>query len=872
LFQSLVTLGIEDQEFIHISDLLTNNPLVKDGDSYDAQRLSADALRHLYLKLLRDELRAEEQDGAEEASQTTPKKRKAPSPPLPSIKDSYEYRDKLPLLVDRLYARYKACAIQAIEEDESVYAAIQREIREIERGEWDERLLKEAEARSKNGTITTPQPNSNGLPVELLSKDVKAIEISKQPYTEPLLSPQSEYRPEGLALSDVLNNPNAVSAASPKISELHPGQNPPQANHQRTGSNGPNGPSPFQPPPGSYHPNGALRWEPPYGPGHQPPPYQPGPYAQYPSPQYAASPGYLPPRPGSFSGPQPHPHVPSSPINTQHPMILPPPHPNRSPSTPVAPLSALADMAGQQYRPLPGSPVTQQGPISYQQPYVPQRPLSGNGQPQWNQNQQFAPYSPLQHPHPHAQYPPNQRAPFAPHLLQQPATQGYTSPYNANQGPRPPQVGSSRARPSLSSLPSTPTNRGPFIPTTGSGTRWTPQVHGTSTPTTSHSRVSKPPVEPISPILKPGELAEPEPQTEPEPKLKPDPELEQSLEETPRPVKKFTKKTTKSKPPPRSSQRTRAGSTASSVIGGSHRSQSVMSHADEMSIDDRPVKEEVATPVGVVDDAGDTTADELPRHPKPNTKRKRASSLDPEPEPGSHPIATPPTHVLWTRAFPKISASALEAITGHKNASTFAAPVKERDAPGYKTLILRPQDLKSIRSAINAGYKAASAMAPADTNPNASSVWLSIHDDIVPPKGIVNYSQLEKELMRMFANAVMFNADPDRGFGRRWRGAGRGSGGEDSLGYEIDEDGVVKDTKHMFADVEKIISSLRSAERRSEEISGLGCLSSFAGLGNIGRDSSVARASTKADDEDDDGPVDGEHHAGIGSVKRRRKA
>jgi hypothetical protein len=287
-----------------------------------------------------------------------------------------------------------------------------------------------------------------------------------------------------------------------------------------------------------------------------------------------------------------------------------------------------------------------------------------------------------------------------------------------------------------------------------------------------------------------------------------------------------------------------------------------MSHADEMSVDGRVVKEEVATPMGV-EDTGDTTADELPRLPSrsgPGVKRKRASSIEPQ------TASEPPCHVLWTRAFPKISASALEAITGHRNASIFAAPVKERDAPGYKNLILRPQDLKSIRSAIMAGHRAASAAAPADSNPNASSVWLPISEDIIPPRGIINYSQLEKELMRMFANAVMFNADPERGFGRKWRGAGSAGGNGDPLGYEIDEDGVVKDTKHMFSDVEKIVGSLRAAERRSEEIAG----SLGIALGGTIRDSSIARDSTKADDDEGDVTGDGESH--VGTVKRRRKA
>jgi len=348
-------------------------------------------------------------------------------------------------------------------------------------------------------------------------------------------------------------------------------------------------------------------------------------------------------------------------------------------------------------------------------------------------------------------------------------------------------------------------------------------------------------MEPISPVLRPSKL--------------------------PEPPKKVTKKQAKKpeaiKPTPasrRGAQRMRAGSAASSAIAGSHRSQSVMSHADELSMDTgHPVKEEVATPMGGIEDIGDTTADEastLPKHPprsrpspRPSTKRKRASSIKPDRPSG------PATQVLWTRNFPKISISALESISGHRNASTFAAPVKERDAPGYKKLVLRPQDLKSIRSAITAGHRTATAAAPEDLNPNASSAWLPISEDLVPPKGIINYAQFEKALMRMFANAVMFNADPDRGFGRRWHGIGKGRG--DIVGYEIDEDSIVKDTRAMFKDTEAIVGSLRSAEKRSEEM----------------RESSLARASVN-DEELDELAGDGEPHAGnTGSIaKRRRKA
>jgi len=306
------------------------------------------------------------------------------------------------------------------------------------------------------------------------------------------------------------------------------------------------------------------------------------------------------------------------------------------------------------------------------------------------------------------------------------------------------------------------------------------------------------------------------------------------------------------KAPKRGAQRARAGSIASSAIAGSHRSQSVTSNADELSMDtdvaNRHVKEEVETPRGIDDEVVDEPTLPFPSS-RSGTKRKRAASMEPIPRTPS----IPPTHVLWTRAFPKISASALEAIAGHKNASTFSGPVKEKNARGYYQLVLRPQDLKTIRSAITAGHRAATAVAPDDLPASASSASLPISEDLIPPKGIINYAQLEKELMRMFANAIMYNPHPDRGFGGKFQGLGKTK--EGVVGYAIDEDSLVKDTTAMFYDVEKIVANLRSAERRSEET----------------RDSSVAQG--HGDDEEDELAGDGDSHAGTGIVaKRRRRA
>lgn len=128
-----------------------------------------------------------------------------------------------------------------------------------------------------------------------------------------------------------------------------------------------------------------------------------------------------------------------------------------------------------------------------------------------------------------------------------------------------------------------------------------------------------------------------------------------------------------------------------------------------------------------------------------------------------------------------------------------------------------------------------------ESDKGQASLLLPISEELVPPKGIVNNAQLEKELMLMFANAIMFNPDPDHGFGRAFSPRQRTSElPEENGGYALDEDGVVRDTKVMFADVEKIVGELRSAEqRKSEEKEGL---------------ERRARESESVDDMDQEGP------------------
>ncbi|KJK86373.1 hypothetical protein H633G_09760 [Metarhizium anisopliae BRIP 53284] len=254
-------------------------------------------------------------------------------------------------------------------------------------------------------------------------------------------------------------------------------------------------------------------------------------------------------------------------------------------------------------------------------------------------------------------------------------------------------------------------------------------------------------------------------------------------------------------------------------VSGTRRSQSVASKADELAMDhpisSTKIKHEVLTPRHI-EETGDTTADESV-HGRTNmatpgsvssrlAKRKRQDSP-------SVPTA-PPTQVLWTRGFTKVSSSALDQISSHRDANMFATGVRERDAPNYRQIVLQPQDITSIRSAIKQGNKAAlqAASSLPGGDPGTASVWLPISEDLIPPKGIINSAQLERELVHMFCNAIMYNPDPDRGPGPAFLKRSQDEE-EEVVGYRVDENGVVKNTRSMFVEVEKLLGDLRSAEK-----------------------------------------------------------
>lgn len=915
LFQSLLCHGIEAGAFQRISNVLKDNSLIKEGATYDAGRLSPESLQELFLHLLREELKSEtdNSDRADPGLSPNSKKRKLQSPPLPSLKEANDHIEKVPILVNKLYARYRDYVVREIREDEERFDSLQGEIRDIERSALDSKKVNAPHPADENGTPVRQVPETPALSG---AQDLGLPNGGSQPHPsvqkpEPRNEPP---RPQQAVPEKPSESPSTVAGEVPSApaSQLAPPQpagallgrqahvgsglggrsqepvkpangttqvlQPPQGVVAYT----PDVPLPVQPPPeGLQRPEGIarpkvspalqssqpqlpgqLKWEPPYQPNPVSVPAQhrqpltPGPYPTQkqtqgsPLPQWNAPvPPPIPsPRPPA---PQPGPHqgqpvsqtsLPPAQIAGHHPPPLQP-----------APMKAPSESGAIAPPTMPPSsvPVPTQGrpaqPPHLSQPHYPGYPHPSPKRPLAAASPTTPIVAPTPGPTPSQQrpQPPSLPAPLPHHTPvsspspapSQAAQRGYNSPYNlpprpaipdhiaqpqqkeqrlATATPTPPsRVGSILQPPQLPQPPQTPnTNIFNNFHALGSGTKW----KVSSTPSTPHpltGDLAAPSFEPLSPVLAPSVPAMQLPESRPR-------------KVTQKPAKEgdISIPKTRGRPP-----RVQRGqdvpvtpvSTPHPPVG-----QPANSPAEELpqSANDPGsaiIKNEETTPRPPTE-AGDTTADEsVPgrRRTSRRVKRKRRESSPPLAENREPP--PPPSHVLWSRAFNKVSHSAMEQIIGHRSANMFANQIRERDAPGYRTIVLRPQDLKSIRAAISHGNKAAAAAAAAlpGGDPGTSSVWLPIGEGLVPPKGIINSAQLDRELAHMFSNAIMYNPDPDRGPGPRFMreildadADGAEGGATDALGYKVDENGVVNDTRAMFVEVQKLVNDLQSAERQ----------------------------------------------------------
>ncbi|KAF3394234.1 hypothetical protein F1880_004688 [Penicillium rolfsii] len=760
-FQSLATSDVRPASFASISTLLSNNPLVRQNVAFSADRLSPEALEDLYATLLRDGL---DRDGPslgpngrspESSGPSNPKKRKISSPRPDGLADGLSHAVLVPELVAHLYARYKELVTKEIRDDEKRFTDIKTEIERLQR---------------EDIKTVVPTAKGPGVPQATKLERRESLDINVKQETPRQERPDQTVPPTTLA-QPVQSIPQAGQPEPSQPTEVPrpsgppvgvPGAQPPQPQAQPTPARVG---QPLHPPTLNRQDVPQSSLQPPLAPRAQPP-----------GPSTPATARVAPPYPSQAAQ---RPPVPVA--------------------TPVAPGKAAVSIPTSQ-QPTPTQSSFQQWQLEAppHSPYSTTSPATATPYPGLVPSK--PPISPSQAP--------SRTQSKASVSSAIPSTPGAASP--AAQTPIP--IG----HPRISQTPSV------VIPahseSRGSRPRLSIDTPGSSTPWKRTPRLSIP-ESPVSPARPRPEDVSPISERAPSP---------DAMDISPPREKKATRRTqattVESKATPSiklekgtSTRRKRAISSASTQSRG----RSVASR------DESPDPARTATlrkgPAAIADD----------QTPKARSKRKRGASesFDHEPIIPEQPKIDTTKYVLCARGFHRTAAPIMNDVTTHKLASIFAKPLGERDAPGYHDLIYRPQDLKSIKSAIHQGSKAVAAATEAVSTPAGDGespvpgagtpsknnmLMLQKTEDLIPPKGIVNSAQLEKELIRMFANAIMFNPVPARGFGPAFPMMNERGSRESTQSGDGDEGGIIQDSIEMFEDVEQAVTHWRQAERTAE--------------------------------------------------------
>ncbi|GAD94571.1 predicted protein [Paecilomyces variotii No. 5] len=834
-FQSLAALDARPASFAAISDSLRSNAFIRQNGAFDASRLTPEALEELYNTLMQENLGDSRTNAAPLPDQnghrpdgspsSNPKKRKLTNPMAGSLVEGAAHTTVIPSLVSHLYARYKERVTKEIRSEEKRYKEIRDEIDRLQKADA---AAVAAPSKPVEAPATAVQTKAGPMQPQPMDIDIKQEAKPVQPTTT------NANVPAGVTGPSVGNKPPVVEQGNISIPQLgkpaHP--QPPRQNAPPMTAALPSQASPI---------NGKA----PSAPSTQPPGL-----------------GYRVPSPDSRAA-----NV-GKPLQSQQPPQLPATpavaysadsakgHPRPEvviPTTKGAGLAATATQPSTQ----PGDAAARKAPVPGPSP-APQYPVAQQQFQQWTPQRNFQTEHPQVSPYVHHPYPNQSGAPMSsptkgPQVAPPVAGRAYQGPYPPagpmtpgavppiSQSPRP-GVGGLETPGKLGRTSSFPSALGkrpprPSIDTSGSLTPW------------KRSPVSRSPGSPVRP--RPEDVS-PISEKAPSPFGSPEPAGRNVEEGTQKRRRKG------SLPPPETEGRGARFKTEQkgrtrrdqSTTSTRSRGRSVASRDDDSMTDSgsvtRKIKQEMpSTPAGISEDTETenrasarrrgTAAQPEEGLAKGRAKRKRGASesIDADIVP-PEPIRVDTTqYVLCTRNFPRTGAPIMNDVTAHKHASIFAKPLTERDAPGYKDLIYRPQDLKSIKSAIHQGSKAVAAAteaastpagdgespAPGVATPSKNTVlMLQKTADLIPPKGIVNSAQLEKELIRMFANAIMFNPTPERSFGPAFPMITDSSSRESSQFSEAEEGGIIHDTREMCDDVEKAVTRWRAAERTADEL------------------------------------------------------
>ncbi|KAF3048243.1 hypothetical protein E8E12_011458 [Didymella heteroderae] len=797
IFQSLKSYGVTPNAFSKTSELLKANPDVTAHKFFQVGRLSPDALRSFYLERLKREIELEQSGDSDAQNGENPRKRKATAPTLPTVQESLKYEYLMPKLLEKLYWTWRTEVVDHIRGEEETLDRLQREIEGIERGEWDEQLRDrvngKTSSRSPSVSKKSPHVAQSPLPQAAAQNGARGPDGPQQTQQQgkaaagvSKMSPRKkkDQRPTAGASQPI--------AASPRP---HSNQQPPPAHFQ-------------QPPPSNAAYNG-----PPYP---QLSPFPPGQQPLQPSPQQGhARPHPQSPAPGPPGQQYQQPLQPYGPNGV--PQYGPPGAPQQFPSNQRFPQqgsqspSVHTSQQKNNYFPHPAPPTHTPQHANHPPP-----PQAGFMLPPFQvspQNPSHVHHPPGSAPYPQVSTPINKRSASQQH---------HQTPGSNRSGAAPMHPGVISARQSFSTPMSNRSHSTMSSPQSAKSL-WKSQPPGTPGGLPGTPRPVPEAIDDYVPLSTTRQSpAKPKPGRKPRGKGKAkDNDLDEKAvadtetqPETPLPISSLEV------PPPDSgtrqgrsrrkapAKRGRPGSVASSRAGGSvrdrSRSRSVLSHTETIADTDsqtgHPIKTERR---GSLDDG----LDEEPNNTSQMTTRRRGAAPTTAPSStrrkrnareaslaeseDTHSTPSPIRTVMAYRNFHRTCQVILDEITSHKHASMFAEAVKAKKAEGYYDIVKRPTDLSAIKKALANGAKYVNVMA-SDTpvgSPGGAgaTIELPVSSDVVPPKAIVNPAQLEKELMRMFVNAMMFNPG---------------------------EETVVTDAREMFESVQRSVSNWRNVHGR----------------------------------------------------------
>ncbi|KAL8954974.1 MAG: hypothetical protein Q9193_006983 [Seirophora villosa] len=159
----------------NLSQTLKSSDVVSRGANSDNDHLEPKALQSLYIRLMKEEIKLENQKNDSYTQVPHEKhesrRRKLSSPVLETMEEVSHYSRLLPQLATRVYDSYRESAIKSIGDEELTYRRLQKDIQEIERGEWDARLQqqdttsrRDPKALSSIQTLLHDEPDSSQAP------------------------------------------------------------------------------------------------------------------------------------------------------------------------------------------------------------------------------------------------------------------------------------------------------------------------------------------------------------------------------------------------------------------------------------------------------------------------------------------------------------------------------------------------------------------------------------------------------------------------------------------------------------------------------------------------------------------------------------